>query len=139
MASLYFWMVSLKERLLWSTSFIILTVWMMRSVIASLVSLEVEALFMVLTLAIEDSSSCFSLKNFSMLSLSLIILSVTSCFLVAELSLFSVQADEADPCLSGRSLLIGNSCSTSPKGVLLFYLISSCYGICTFLRLFLII
>ena len=83
-----------------------LTVWMILSVMASFVSfvLADPLEFICFTFAIELNSSYFSLKNFSILSLSLIIRSVTYCvaFLEAELSLFSVSADEADPYLSGR-------------------------------------
>jgi len=87
-------MVSLKDRLLYNTSFIMLTVWIILSVIASLDSLAALG-FIFFTIAIDDSASYFSLKNFSMLSLSFIILSR-----FVELSLFSVRADEADPSLS---------------------------------------
>lgn len=73
------------------------TVWIILSVIASLFSLFDKV--NPLTLAIEDNSFCLSLKNFSILSLSLIILSVV--YLVAELSLFSVKAEEAEFYLDG--------------------------------------
>jgi hypothetical protein len=67
---------------------------MILSVIASLDSL---AAFIDLTSAIELNASYFSLKNFSMLSLSLITLSV-DYFVI--FSLFSVLADDAESNLS---------------------------------------
>lgn len=80
-----------------------LTVWMILSVIASLLSLAAlgippfaNGLFIF---AIFCSVSLLSLKNFSMLSLSLIILSVIIVLLsvLASPPHFSVMAEEADP------------------------------------------
>ncbi len=79
------------------------TVWMIRSVIASLVSLT--ALGKVLApgrAAIFWRVSLFSLKNFSMLSLSLMIRSVMMSLLSAESApaLLSVLAEDEDYSLS---------------------------------------
>jgi hypothetical protein len=79
------------------------TVWIIRSVIASLVSLT--ALGKVVApgrVAMFCRVSLFSLKNFSMLSLSLMIRSVMMSLLSAESApaLLSVLAEEADCSLS---------------------------------------
>jgi hypothetical protein len=98
---------------------------MILSVIASFVSFvfAVPEEFILLTFAIEDNSSCFSLKNFSILSLSFIILSVTCYYLRdAELSLFSVRAEDADPYLSGLDfppLVVESPCPGVESSLLL--------------------
>ena len=56
--------------------------------------------------------SLFSLKNFSILSLSLMILSVIT-YLLSDSPLFSVIAEEADPYHRGYSAVGGVSPNTS--------------------------
>lgn len=79
-----------------------LTVWMIRSVMASLLSLAALGKFDMglLILAMFYNVSLLSLKNFSILSLSLMILSVVICFLSELSPLFSVIAEDAEPYLN---------------------------------------
>jgi hypothetical protein len=101
---------------------------MILSVMASLVSFtalgRVEGL-----VAIFWRTSLFSLKNFSMLSLSLIIRSVMISLRSAESApaLLSVLADEADYCLS--------ECLEGPSASIVSVVSLFDPGILTFLRL----
>jgi hypothetical protein len=102
MVSLCFYMVSLSDRLLCSTSFIMFTVCIMRSVMASLLSLTADGRPFYLA-AMFWRVSLFSLKKRSMLSLSLMILSVMisrrsslDCY-PPLLSVFALLADSGLP------------------------------------------